>query len=183
MKKILIPAFAAVAVVAMAGVNSGLGKGESVTPFHPDHVVGPLANTTNCFPCTFQARPQVQVWVNGDDAKNLSTIAKSLDATMDAKKSAEFKALVVVLVDSAHKDSAKKMVLNLAKSNNLKNVDIAVLDKSNEAVGAYKINVDKSVKNTVFVYKNWKVEDKMVNFVADANGLNALKSSINKITG
>ena len=183
MKKLLIPAFAAIAVVAMAGVNSGLNKGENVTPFHPTHIVGPLAGTNNCFPCTFQARPQVQVWVNGDNAKNVITIAKNLDAAMDTKKSKEFKALIVLVGDSASKDYLSAMAKNVAKTEKLKNVDIAVIDKKDEAISNYKINLDGSVKNTVFVYKNWKVEDKMVNFVADAKGITALNSAINKITG
>lgn len=183
MKKIMIPVVGLLAVAAFAGVNSGLKPGESVTPFHPTHIVGPLAGTTNCFPCTFQARPQVQVWVNGDDAKNVVTVAKTLDAQMAAKSKQEFKALIVLLADGSNKASLAAMAKNVAKTEGLKHVDVAVLDKKDEAVSNYKINLDKSVKNTVFVYKNWKVEDKMVNFVADANGVKSLTAAINRITG
>ena len=71
MKKVLLGSLVgATAVAAFAfGANSGISVGENVTPFHPNHISGPLANSTNCFPCTFQNRPQVQVWVNGDDLK------------------------------------------------------------------------------------------------------------------
>ena len=183
MKKTLIAGLSALALVAMAGVNSGLEKGESVTPFHPTHVAGPLAGTTNCFPCTFQARPQVQVWVNGDTDANLATIAKTLDKAIDTKKAQEFKAMIVILTDAKSKDATLAKATSFAKSNSLKNVDVAVLAKNDEAVSAYKVNTDKTVKNTVFVYKNWKVENKMVNFVADAKGLSALGTAINKIAG
>lgn len=49
-------------------------------------------------------------------------------------------------------------------------VGVAVINKDHEAVTSYKINF---VKNTVFVYKNWKVTHKMVNLKADASGLAA----------
>ena len=88
MKKVLIGTLIGAASVAVfaASMNSGLNPGESVTPFHPNHVSGPLANTTNCFPCTFQNRPQVQVWVNGDDLKNIAPIAKTLNTAMGANR-------------------------------------------------------------------------------------------------
>ena len=55
MKRFSILLGAGLTAVALAGgVSSGLNKGEDVTPFHPNHFAGPLANSTNCFPCTFQ---------------------------------------------------------------------------------------------------------------------------------
>ena len=72
----MLPLVVCAAAIAFSGtLNSGLGKGENVTPFHPKHIVGPLAGSSNCFPCTFQNRPQVQAWINGDDAKNVAKIA------------------------------------------------------------------------------------------------------------
>lgn len=77
MKKVL---FSAVALAALAisafAVESGLKKGESVSPFHPQHISGPLANSNKCFPCTFQQRPQVQVWVNGDNKANVTALLR-----------------------------------------------------------------------------------------------------------
>ncbi len=181
MKKILVAGCSALALVAMAGTNSGLERGESVTPFHPTHVAGPLKGTTECFPCTFQARPQVQVWVNGDTDANVSMIAKTLDKAMATNKANEFKAMIVILTDAKSKDATMAKALTFAKG--LKNIDVAVLAKNDSAVSAYKVNTASTVKNTVFVYKNWKVENKMVNFVADAKGLTTLGTAITKIAG
>src|SRR6476469_9661761 len=83
-----IPAFA-------APLASGLNLGERVSPFHPKHIAGPLAGTSNCFPCTFQNRPQVQVWINGDNGKNALAFAGTLSKAMKAYQGKEFKGLVV----------------------------------------------------------------------------------------
>jgi len=171
----------ALAVPAIAGlkVNSGLNPGENVTAFHPTHFSGPLAGKKACFPCTFQNRPQVQVWVNGDDVKNVSAIATELQKQIDANKKAEFKAMVVwVTNDEA---AAKETIKTLAAKTGAKDVALSVLPKNDDAVTAYKVNLSSEVKNTVFAYKNWKVEAKMVNLKSDAKGLAALDGAIDNL--
>jgi len=168
----------AAAVAAFAyGANSGINVGENVTPFHPTHVSGPLANTTNCFPCTFQNRPQVQVWVNGDEHKNVQAIAKTLNDAMGKNK--EFKALIVfVAKDTATMTSHLKEAV---KAPGMDKIGVAVIDPNNEAVSNYKINLDGGVKNTVFVYKNWKVAQKFVNLKGDSKGIGELNGAIASI--
>lgn len=179
MKRFSILTLAACAAVALAGgVSSGLSKGEDVTPFHPNHFAGALANTTNCFPCTFQNRPQVQVWVNGDSAENVAKLAKTLSVAMKTNQKAEFKALMVFIGEGAKAEKAKADGLALIKKEGLTGISMATISPSNEAVANYKINVSPQVKNTVFVYRNWKVQAKMVNLSADASGLKALDGAI-----
>ena len=179
MKRTIVFLGAALAALAMAkGLPSGLGKGESVSPFHPNHFAGPLANTTNCFPCTFQNRPQVQVWVNGDTPQNVAKIATTLGEAMKRNGKAEFKALIVFVADGAKAEAAKAEGLALVKRSGLKGLAMATISPSNEAVKAYKINTSPEVKNTVLVYKDWKVQSKMVNLKADPNGIKALDGAI-----
>jgi hypothetical protein len=182
MKKFVLAGIAAaLAVPAIAGLGSGLERGERVVPFHPKHVVGPLAGTSNCFPCTFQNRPQVQVWVNGDKPENVARIAKTLSGAMNTYKGNEFKALVVFVTDAKSQDSVSRSVLATAKANKIDNVGMAVIAKDNEAIADYKINLDPGVKNTVFVYKNWQVANKIVNLSADDKGLATLSGAIASI--
>ena len=164
-----------------APLASGLKPGENVTPFHPTHLAGPLANSTNCFPCTFQNRPQVQVWINGDSAQNVVGIAKTLGAAMKTHQNKEFKALVVFLTTPKTASSVRAMVTQAAKNPELKGVGMALLDSSNEAVQAYKINTSPDVKNTVFAYKNWQVAQTFVNLKADGAGAEKLDSVISRI--
>lgn len=181
MKRFSIFLGMACAAVALAGgVSSGLNKGEDVSPFHPSHFAGALANTTNCFPCTFQNRPQVQVWVNGDSAENVAKLAKTLSAAMKTNSKAEFKALMVFIGDGAKAEKAKADGLALIKKENLTGISMATISPKDEAVKNYKINVASDVKNTVFVYRNWKVQDKMVNLSANAEGLKELDGAIAK---
>lgn len=172
---------AAVAVVAASALafapKSGLNPGENISAFHPRHIAGPMAGTDKCFPCTYQARPQVQVWVNGDNAENVNAITKFLNQEVKENKDKEFKAMVVLV------DTGKGIGAFDAWAKGLKDskVAIAVLPASNEAVKAYKFNVSSDVKNTVYVYKNWKVEASMVNLKADEKGLKALDGAISKV--
>lgn len=179
MKKLALAAGLGIAVFAFAGANSGLAKGESVTPFHPNHVSGPLAKSTNCFPCTFGNKPQVQVWVNGDDMKNVLSIARGLNAQME--KNENFKGLVVVVTDAAKSKEVAGALEAASKAKDLDKVGMAYIRKDDEAVGAYKINLSGDVKNTVFVYKNWKVQDKFINLKGDEAGLKSLNAAIKTI--
>jgi protein-disulfide isomerase len=182
MKKVLFASAigAALVVTALAAtMNSGLKKGESISAFHPYHVSGPLAESTKCFPCTFQNRPQVQVWVNGDDIKNVAAIAKQLQAATEANKGKEFKAMVVFLASPSKVDATKAAVKDASKMVKANDVAMSVLSTDDDAVKAYRINLE--AKNTVFVYKNWKVADTMVNLKGDAKGLGALNTAINGV--
>lgn len=179
MKKLMMAAGLGIAVFAFAGANSGLSKGENVTPFHPNHVAGPLAKSTDCFPCTFGNAPQVQVWVNGDDMKNVLSIAKNLNAKM--VENSEFKALVVVITNETNSKSIATQLTDASKTKGLDKVGMAYISNKDKAVGAYKINLADDVKNTVFVYKKWTVAEKFVNLKGDEAGLKNLNASIKGI--
>lgn len=180
-KMIALGGLAVATAIVLAGSNSGLDKGERVVPFRPNHIMGPLANTTNCFPCTFQNRPQVQVWVNGESNDNIKSFAKTLDTAMGKYKTKEFKAMVVVVTKQGTEEAKMKEIGSLLKPLNLKNVDVSIIGTGNEAVGEYKINTGTDVKNTIFAYRNWMVKDKWVNAKADAKGLTALNTAIDQL--
>ena len=181
MKKVLLGSLVgATAVAAFAfGANSGIGVGENVSPFHPKHISGPLANSTNCFPCTFQNRPQVQVWVNGDDLKNVQAIAKTLNGAME--KNSEFKALVVFVTSKENSEKVAGAVKEASQMPGLGKIGMALIDKNDDSISNYKINLGGDVKNTVFVYKNWKVAQKFVNLKGDDKGLGELNGAIASI--
>ncbi len=184
MKRIAVLAAlaAAIALPALAvGVNSGLKPGQLVTPFHPKHLAGPLAGSARCFPCTFQNRPQVQVWVNGDNTKNVLPIASTLSKAMKAHSGKEFKALVVFLTTPQTAAKTEALVKEAAKNPTTAGVGMALLDTKDEAVLNYKINTGADVKNTVFVYKDWKVQNTFVNLTANDKGLGDLNKAIENV--
>ena len=183
-KTLALTSIAAIAVTAFAfnSASSGLSMGERVTPFHPSHIVGPLAGTNNCFPCTFQNRPQVQVWVNGDSHENMMAFTKTLSKAMKDHSDKEFKALVVIVTPEKDHVKFAKMIKDQAAKSGYSNVGVALIDPKNEAVGNYKINLDSKVKNTVFAYKDWKVQKSFVNLKTDKAGLAELNEAISTIT-
>lgn len=169
-------ALLAVPVFALAPVESGLKVGESVTPFHPQHVSGPDAGTDTCPPCKYGNRPAVQVWSNMDDAENTMAIAKNLSAQV-ANSKTELKAFMINLSSC---DACVDGTKTLAEKAALKNIAMAYLPKTDDAIKAYKVNTASDVKNTVFVYKNKKVVAKFVNLKADKEGLKNLNDAIAK---
>jgi hypothetical protein len=182
-KKLLsiFTAFGVLALSAIAGTpESGLKVGEKVTPFNPTHITGPLKGTSDCPPCTFGARPQVQVWVNADNMMNVVKIARLLEAEMQQKSKSELKAFVILLTDTP--DETGKFLTALAERIGAKQVGLAYLKKSDEAVRNYKVNAGEEVKNTIFVYKNKTVSEKFVNLKADEKGLGDLSAAISKVT-
>lgn len=164
-----------------ATLNSGLASGERVTPFHPKHVVGALADTTNCFPCTFQNRPQAQMWVNGDSLDNVMTIAKSLDAAQNTYKNSEFKSLIVFVLPKDKQEAFGKQLKETAKAKAFKHVSMAMIAPDSNAIKAYKINLSAEVKNTLVTYRNWEVVQNIVNLKGDKSGLSTLGEALAKV--
>jgi len=184
MNKLMIGSLAvlSIATVAIAGSpKSGLAQGERVSPFHPKHIVGALADTTDCFPCTFKNRPQVQVWLNGDSEANAMAIDRDLDKSMSQYAGKEFKALMVFIVPEDKQSAWSTKLKAAAKAHSFKNVSMALIAPNHQAIRQYKINTDGAIKNTVFVYKDWTVANTMINLKADASGLKALNSAIASI--
>ncbi len=183
MSKKMLSIFAAVSALALPVLaispESGLRVGETVTPFHPTHVTGPLKGTDKCPPCTYGARPQVQVWMNGHDTKNLVYITRLLDREMKANAKSELQAFVIVLTDTP--EETAKLLTAVADRVGTKDVALAYLSKKDAAVSAYKVNVTPDVSNTVFVYRDKKVSQKFVNLKGDEEGLGLLAKAINKV--
>jgi len=172
----------AISAFALVGTESGLKVGEMVSAFHPKHVTGPHKGTDACPPCTFGNRPMVQVWVNGDELKNVAAIAKTLNAVQKEKSKSELKTFVIVLTDPAKVKETATLIEALAARTGANDVAMAYLPKNDGAIADYKVNIDSDVKNTVFIYRNRKVDTKIVNLKADEKGLAELTKSIEKIT-
>jgi hypothetical protein len=166
-----------------SGVDSGIRVGDEVTSFNPHHVTGPNKGTDACPPCTYGHKPMVQAWVNGPDKDAITEIAKTLDAAMAANKSSQLKTFVIVLVDKAQVNETKKTLEDIAEKNALDKVGLAYLEKSDEAVTDYKVNVAPEVKSTIFVYKDLTVKSKFVNLKTDKEGLGELNAAIGKMLG
>jgi hypothetical protein len=165
------------------GVHSGVDKGDMLSAFEPYHVSGADKDTVTCPVCKYPSNPAVQVWVNADDAKNVAAIVDDLEKETRANADKKMKAFVIFInPDKQPKDAITKRLKELAAKEKVQNVALAFLPgPDNEAVQDYKINTDAQVKNTVFVYRNRKVDAKFVNFVADKQGLTDLNAAVKHV--
>lgn len=178
---VLVAAVSAAAFAFTTKVDSGLKVGEMVSAFHPNHVSGPHKGTDACPPCTYGNSPQVQVWVNGDDSKNVEAIAKLLDKRVGEWKTSKVKAFMIFVTDGANKTATTKKIEDIVAKSGAK-IPMAWIDKTNEAISDYKVNTGADVKNTVMVYKGRAITTKFVNLKADDKGLAELNTAIDGIT-
>lgn len=177
---ILMTAVSMTAIAMTGKIDSGLKVGDFVSAFHPTHVSGPHKGTDACPPCTYGKLPQVQVWVNGDDEKNVEAITKLLDKRVGDWNKSNLKAFVIFVTSDANKAATAKKIEAIATKSGAK-IAMAWISKDDEAIEQYAINTDAKVMNTVLVYKDMKVSTKFVNMKADEKGLSALNSAVDKI--
>ena len=120
--------------------------------------------------------PQIQVWINKDDAQNVEQFVQTLNDAVIKNKAQQLKAFFI-FVDGS---DTRKLTSIAAKSGS-NEVCLAYLPSQDSAVKAYKVNLAPEVKNTVMLYRNRKVETKYVNFVVNDKGLDTLKADIAKL--
>ncbi len=179
---IVLAVLAIPAMGLLKGNNSGLQPGETVVPFHPEHISGPLAGTKNCFPCTYGNLPAVQAWVHNEDSKVVAKLLHELQENIDSHKDKDFKAMLVLVVDNDKaKEASKVEVMKLIKDSKAKDVAVAYLNKDDSAVKDYKISLDSNVKNTVFFYKNRKIANTIVNMKLNTEGCSGMCEKVSDL--
>jgi hypothetical protein len=123
--------------------------------------------------------PQIQVWINNDDAANVEKLVKTLNDAMVDNKDKRLKAFFIFVDESG--DKVEPKLTALAEKAKSDAVCLTYLSSKDRGVRAYKINVDAEVKNTVLLYRNKTIVSKHVNLVADEKGLSTLKTSIDEL--
>lgn len=172
-------------LAAGGALKSGLQPGEMVSAFEPTHVTGPDAGTKTCPVCKYGKTPAVQVWVNGDSKENIAKIADTLEASIKMAGPDKLKGLIVyVKPKSMSSDALQGQLKMMADKCKLTNVALTYVDgPSSKFVGQYKINGASSVKNTVIVYHDMKVNANFVNLKGDEKGIKSLKGAMMQACG
>ncbi len=180
-KNVLIAALSAVALAAIygfSGVESGLKVGETVTPFNPTHISGPDKGTTNCPPCTYGARPAVQAWIAPQEkAEVVASIGKVLEGSEAKYSKSEFQGFMIMLTRC---DACVEKANVFSKEAKAAKIGIATLAVTDAAIKNYKVNLDKEMLNTIFVYKDKKVVEKFVNLTNSKEDIAKLEAAIAK---
>lgn len=128
-------------------------------------------------------RPAVQVWIHTDDKKNVTKIAEALEKAIQANAKKDLKAfLIFIKPSSVSTEALTKEWGEVAAEKKLERVAFTyVPGPEDPAVRAYGINTDAKVKNTIFLYKDKRVEEKFVNLVADEEGLKRLDAAVQSL--
>lgn len=163
-----------------SGVKSGLKPGDSVITFGPTFVTGVDAGMSICPVCKYGATPAVQVWVNGDKMENVSKIADTLDASIKMQGANKLKAFIIFIKpNGVTRGAILRQLRMVAEKCHLANVALAYVNgPKDDAVEKYKINTNPSVKTTIMVYHNSKVDANFVNLQGDEKGIMSLKSAL-----
>jgi len=144
----------AMMLVSASVFAAGLEKGAGVTPYQPTHLAGPDKGTTQCPPCKYGQGPLVQIFVNGDDEKNVAGVAAKLEKMVAAHGGKVYG--VVIVTSAAQKESAAKWATDLK------------IEKSAMATGDDKIAKQYQIgdaKNVVLISNKGKVEAKFENLM------------------
>jgi hypothetical protein len=125
----------------------------------------------------------VQVWVNTDEGQNVGKIAGALEKAMASSAGKELKAFIIFMNPKAEPEEAlKKNLEKMAEEKKLEKVGLSYISGPKDpAVALYRVNADEKVRNTVFIYRNKRLESKLVNLVADKKGLADLDASIQSV--
>ncbi len=165
----------------IASASSGLNIGENCPAFDPYHVWGADKGSRACPMCKYGYRPGVMAWINTDNWQNVSKLAKALDAEIAAKGFSKLRAFIIYMnPDKLTNEAAEKKLVAFSETAGLKNVAVlfvpSAVDKTTATL--YRINPATTIRNTIIVYKNRKVQDKYINF--DAND-KSLRNLFNKL--
>ncbi len=124
--------------------------------------------------------PQVQVWINNDDPKNVNAIVKELNAGIAANKSKRFMAFAIFVTPAGK--TVEPFLSAIEKETGAHDIALAYISPQSRSLNAYKVNIAPEVKNTLMFYVDKRVVVKEVNLVADEQGIATMKADIAKIT-
>ncbi len=124
--------------------------------------------------------PQIQVWINNDDDKNVEKLVKTLNEAVLANKAKNLKAFFIFVTDKGK--SFEPKLLKVEAATGAHDLALAYVPPKHDGVAAYKVNLDSGVKNTVMLYRKRKVTAKFVNLAADEKGLKELSAAVTELT-
>ena len=162
-----------------ARLTSGLPQGTDVSAFAPYHVTGPDAGTVTCPVCKYGFEPGIQVWVHNISDKNVSFLARNLEAQLEAKGMKKCRAFVVFVepnsMSSAKIQAHLKM---LGKENHLKDLALIYVRSNDSSLKHYQINLSPAVKSTLIAYHQRKTVDNVLNIPASKAGVREINRAV-----
>ena len=125
----------------------------------------------------------MQAWIGSDTPENAGALAEALQKAVETHQASQLKAFVIfVNRDSQPRDAFERQLRKFAGDHKLSKLDVAYVGRGDPGIRGYRINQDPAVRNTILVYRNEQVQEKLVNLSADEAGLKALEAAVEKVT-
>ena len=174
----------ALATVAAAAVlSSGLGIGSEAPAFDPQHVWGPDKGSHACPMCKYGSLQGVLLWVNTDELEDAGRIAARLEREIRERDPKRLRAFVIYTNPGGKPiREVEDLLTSVAEKASLRQVAVTYVPSPTDpkTSALYRINPDRRVRNTVFVYRKRRVVDKFVNLEADEISLQKLADSMGR---
>lgn len=163
--------------------ESGPNVGDDCPAFDPQHVSGPDKGKKVCPMCKYGQGQGVLIWWNTDDPRSIATIAQKLEQQINKQSLQKIRVFVMYMNPNLEDASVvQEKLTRFAEKHALKKVAITYIPKptDEETAGIYKINPDRSVKNTVIVYKKRGTFAKHVNMAATDEAITELIQTVER---
>jgi hypothetical protein len=123
------------------------------------------------------------VWVNTDDWTDVKNLGQFLEKKISEKGLDNMRVFIIYMnpkrLPPAQVDLSLKELAKIARFKNVALLHIPSPDDSKTS-GLYRINPNKDIKNTVFVYKRRRVTAKFINQTSSPESVATLIKSIDK---
>ena len=162
---------------------SGPSIGGDCPAFDPKHVSGPDKGTTACPMCKYGNQQGIMIWMNSDNWSNITQLCTRLEAEIEKKGLKHMRVFLIYMNPDEHqKAEVEKLLAAFSDNYGLKKLAVTYIPKPTDpkTAGLYDINPDKAVKNTVIVYKNRGVFEKVINLNADEPALQKLIAAVSR---
>jgi protocatechuate 3,4-dioxygenase beta subunit len=164
-------------------LESGPSIGEECPAFDPKHVTGPDKGKSSCPMCRYGYQQGVLIWMNSDDWDNMGTLTSALESEIKKKGLKRIRVFLMYMnPENKNHQEIESLLTKFSEKHHLDKVALTYIPNPTdpETAGLYNINADTKIRNTVIVYKNRGVFDKVVNFKSDAASIQKLIASIEK---
>ena len=158
-------------------LKSGLKPGDSPGAFEVKDATGPAAGTSLCYRCRYGGSPVVSIFTKKID-DHVAGLIKQVDAEVEKNKGKKMKAFVVLLTDDP--DAAEKMLKDVAKKNNIKNVPLTVFDGP-KGPPDYELSDKADVTVMMWVKSDVKVNHAFADGKLDDKAVKAIVKDTEKI--
>ena len=152
-----------------SSLQSGLAIGSNCPAFEPAHLSGADKGKRACPMCKYGHQQGVMVWYNHTNLDELKGFVGSMEREMEQRGEKKFRVFMLYMnptyhiTDKTGQSALRTKITKWSNDQNLKRVAMLWVPSpvDEETCGLYQIN--PSVKNTVFLYRERTVVSKWIN--------------------